>query len=180
MRWILVGVFSIAACKGESQPAAQELARPPAPTDAAPPDSIARDLAEGIASVPKELIEKGPWPGFVWQEIEVVSGDAFSNDVGAKLDYAYWEGVKACYDARLKKQPDLSGRVILTFSVAKHERDKSGRVTKADAEGFDAEIDACIETKAKRWSFHLMEGGPATFEVAIELNRKVPPPPIRN
>lgn len=180
-------MLSLVACKGESKPPptlatadAQTLAQPPVLVDAAPLDSVESDLSKGIDRVPKDLLEQGPWPGFVWQETEVVSGDAFANDVGAKLDYAYWDGVKACYDAALKKRPDITGRVILTFSVAKHDRGKNGRVTKADAEGFDAEVDACIETKAKRWSFHLMEGGPATFRVAIELNRKVPPPPIRN
>ena len=188
MQRILNGVASalLAACKGESKPPpappatdAQSSAPADAATTTPPPDSAPTDLeAEIRRSDLGKLRDNGPWPGFVSQEIEVISGDAFSGDIGAKLDYAYWEGVKACYDAALKQHPGITGRVLVTFTVAKHGRDENGRVTKADAQGFDPDLDTCIETKARRWSFHLMEGGPATFKVPIELNRKVPPPPV--
>jgi outer membrane biosynthesis protein TonB len=186
VKTILIGLVSasLAACKGESKPPPAPPAtdaQPSAPADAATPtpDSAPTSLDAEIrrANLDK-LRDNGPWPGFVSQEIEVISGDAFSGDIGAKLDYAYWEGVKACYDAALKQHPGITGRVLVTFTVAKHGRDENGRVTNADAKGFDPDIDACIETKARRWSFHLMEGGPATFKVPIELNRKVPPPPV--
>jgi outer membrane biosynthesis protein TonB len=89
--------------------------------------------------------------------------------VAAKILSAYMAGIKRCYHHRLKQDPKARGRVALELEVG-----EAGRVTRHDARGFDASIDACIEQFMPSWRFPVPKdkaGEPtaASFGLALEL-----------
>ncbi len=65
--------------------------------------------------------------------------------------------IRSCYERGLKRQPDLSGKLTLRFTVG-----VVGRVTAvktlADTLG-SAEVRRCIESRISRWRFPKPEGG---------------------
>lgn len=75
--------------------------------------------------------------------------------------------LKACYESRLKQNPNISGRVVLEIDVA------SGKVTSASiAENTtgDSALGSCITSRARRWRLPSEATGlfalPFTFEGA--------------
>ena len=72
--------------------------------------------------------------------------------------------VQACYERQLKRNPNLSGRVVLLFVVG-----ADGRVLQAEiAENTmgDREIERCILEQVRRWRFP-EPGGSEEAEVSI-------------
>ena len=87
----------------------------------------------------------------------------------AKIQSAYFGGIKACYTAYLAKDPVARGKVTLRFTV-----DRRGRTVGGAADGFAAEIDACIEQALGSWVFPIPrnKGGSsadASFSIALQL-----------
>ncbi|NOZ85827.1 MAG: energy transducer TonB [Deltaproteobacteria bacterium] len=65
--------------------------------------------------------------------------------------------VKACYEKQLKRNPNLSGKIVIYFVVG-----GNGRVTEASIEQNtmgNKEVAACILVKIKRWIFPKPEDG---------------------
>ncbi|MFH0902083.1 MAG: AgmX/PglI C-terminal domain-containing protein, partial [Pseudomonadota bacterium] len=58
----------------------------------------------------------------------------------------------------------LNGKVTVSFTVG-----AAGNVVKANADGFDAEMDNCIQSKARSWRFDKPEEGQAEFEIPFIL-----------
>jgi hypothetical protein len=79
--------------------------------------------------------------------VEAYSGEGADAARSALKKYA--GRVKACYDQRLKENPNLAGRLVLEIDV------QGGRVTTArvDENGTgDAELASCITKSARTWS----------------------------
>jgi outer membrane biosynthesis protein TonB len=88
-------------------------------------------------------------------EVSVGEGEAdmLSGDQSAvkKTVRRYSGQLKYCYEQRLKANPDLEGRVSLTWTVG-----AGGAVTEVYVEGNttgDSQLASCMEKKVKRWKF---------------------------
>lgn len=69
--------------------------------------------------------------------------------------------VKACYEAALKRNPNLSGKILLRFEVS-----SVGKVTSADIESDtlgDGEVSSCIKGRVQTWRFPAPQGGSVQF-----------------
>jgi hypothetical protein len=69
--------------------------------------------------------------------------------------------VKACYEAGLKRNPSIGGKVTLRFEVS-----TVGKVTSAEIENDtmkDDEVTGCIRTRVLSWRFPAPAGGSAQF-----------------
>jgi len=69
-------------------------------------------------------------------------------------------GVKFCYEKQLANNPELEGKVVIRFTIG-----ESGRVTKFDVEDTtlnNAEVEACILKRVRRWRFPQPDEGPVT------------------
>jgi hypothetical protein len=69
--------------------------------------------------------------------------------------------VKACYEAGLKRNPNIGGRIELRFEVS-----AIGKVTSAQIENdtmHDDEVAACIKSRVSSWRFPAPSGGSAQF-----------------
>ena len=86
----------------------------------------------------------------------------------ARIQDAYRGGVQRCYNARLKREPRASGRVIVTFTV-----DESGRLAYRNAKGVGRALgkpmELCVERAMLRWSFPA-PAAETTFRVALALS----------
>ena len=69
--------------------------------------------------------------------------------------------VKACYEKQLERNPRLSGRVKLQFTILESGRVGSTRILE-DTIG-DAQVGRCIAGAMKRWRFPKPEGGSVTI-----------------
>lgn len=90
-----------------------------------------------------------------------------SSAVAAKILSTYMLGIKRCYRQRLVQEPAARGRVTLSLEVG-----ETGRVSRHDARGFDASIDACIEQLVATWRFPLPKddaGDPTTASFQLDL-----------
>ena len=65
-----------------------------------------------------------------------------------KLDARYKRGLSRCYRRTLAIDPDLSGRVALSFTV-----DQAGKVIGATAEADDPDLGSCSRLQMKSWRF---------------------------
>jgi hypothetical protein len=80
-------------------------------------------------------------------DISAASGDG---DVIKAVIRRYRGQIKYCYDARLKENPSLEGRIDVAFTVTR------GRVTSANILGNttgDAQLGSCIARKVESWRF---------------------------
>ena len=68
--------------------------------------------------------------------------------VARKIRTRYRSGLQKCHERLLKINPKAGGRVQLSFTVG-----PTGRVTRAQARGFDPSLDKCIEQQRRRWRF---------------------------
>lgn len=65
--------------------------------------------------------------------------------------------VRFCYEEGLRKQPDLAGRVQVSFMIS-----PSGVVTSAtvaDSSLHNAQVESCVAQAARRWTFPAPDGG---------------------
>jgi len=84
------------------------------------------------------------------------SGDLDPAAVAAKIRQ-YRGALVACYEAALKRNPNLSGKITLRFTVG-----KIGKVTKVDIEVdtmHDDEVNQCITERAINWRFPPPQSG---------------------
>ncbi len=150
----------------------------PAPSDAVAADAApGGDLAQGIAKAKREPgprigREWGPPAGLVRSEFELLEGEDESLNVEGIIHSFYWDGVERCYDKALEKHAGLEGRVVVTFTIG-----KNGLVSKSEVKGFDADLDACIAARVKKWHFKI-EHGPKSYRAPFELNKNPQPRPI--
>lgn len=65
--------------------------------------------------------------------------------------------IKACYEAGLKRNPNIGGKIVLRFEVS-----AIGKVTSADIEQDtmnDSDVAGCIKDKVKTWRLPAPQGG---------------------
>ena len=87
----------------------------------------------------------------------------------AKIQNAYMTGLQRCYRKGLAGDATLSGRVSISFTVSSH-----GALTDPEAEGVNAQVDACIAGQMGAWRFPFprdADGDPTevSFHVALAL-----------
>ena len=97
--------------------------------------------------------------------VDIDSGGLNPDKVATTIKARYQSRVNACYQRALKSNPSLQGKVNLSFTIG-----IAGNVVKANAEGFDREVDQCIEAEARRWRFDKPES-PAEFEIPFILRK---------
>lgn len=69
--------------------------------------------------------------------------------------------IKACYEAGLKRNPNIGGKLQLRFEIS-----TVGKVTSADIETdtmHDPDVAACIKNRVRTWRFPAPSGGPVQF-----------------
>ncbi len=84
------------------------------------------------------------------------SAELDPNAVAAKIRQ-YKGALVACYESALKRNPSLSGKVTLRFTV-----NKVGKVSKAEIETdtmHDDDVNRCIIERASNWRFPPPQGG---------------------
>ncbi len=66
------------------------------------------------------------------------------------IEARYVGGMQRCYRARLKRDPNARGKVVVTFTV-----DDRGKLTYRDARarGVARSVERCVENAMLRWSF---------------------------
>jgi hypothetical protein len=84
--------------------------------------------------------------------------------VAARIKNQYFRGVKQCYDRTARGRPNLGGRVDVRFVIG-----PDGKVQKANVDGFDPGVDACIQGQARNWKFDRPAGGSAEFSIPFML-----------
>jgi hypothetical protein len=87
----------------------------------------------------------------------------------AKIQSAYFAGLKRCYKTFLTKDPSARGTVTLGFTV-----DQTGRLVNPTATGFAGEVDTCFASMMRGWRFPVpkdADGEPidATFTIQLSL-----------
>ena len=97
--------------------------------------------------------------------VDIDSGGLNPDKVATTIKARYQSRVNQCYQRALKGNPNLQGKVNLSFTIG-----IAGNVVKANAEGFDREVDQCIEAEARRWRFDKPES-PAEFEIPFILRK---------
>jgi TonB family protein len=65
--------------------------------------------------------------------------------------------VRFCYEQQLNSQPDLAGRVTISFIISTSGSVQSATV--ANSTLGSSRVDSCIATAVRRWSFPAPEGG---------------------
>lgn len=87
----------------------------------------------------------------------------------AKVQSAYFAGLKRCYKSRLAIDPTMRGKLKLEFTV-----NKVGLATGSKARGFEEPLDACITSVMANWRFPIPKdraGEPteASFSITLTL-----------
>lgn len=85
----------------------------------------------------------------------------------AKIETAYMASIRLCYKERLRRDPNLRGKVTLSLTV-----DKTGKTIQGDAQGFSRDVDICINKLMPSWRFQIPrdgEGQPTTRSFAVSL-----------
>lgn len=89
------------------------------------------------------------------------------DSVVRRIRSRYLAGLKRCHQRLLKTTPTAGGRVNLRFTVS-----QAGRATKAEAKGFDGDLDECVRNLAHRWRFAAPKddaGNPTTARFAVPI-----------
>lgn len=76
---------------------------------------------------------------------------------------------RACYESRLKVNPNLSGKVVIKFTIG-----SAGRITNISVSSNstgDSTVGSCIIGKVRRWRFSPPENGSVTFTYPIVLSK---------
>jgi outer membrane biosynthesis protein TonB len=94
--------------------------------------------------------------GVVKSEAPAVDGELDPNMV-AKEVRTRLGAIKACYERALKRNPNLSGKVVIHWTIT-----QAGTVSGVDVEQDtlgDAEVASCIKSLVARWRFPAPSGG---------------------
>ena len=89
-------------------------------------------------------------------EMPAVDGELDPNMV-AKEVRSRLGAIKACYERALKRNPNLSGKVVIHWTIT-----QAGTVSGVDVETDtlgDAEVASCIKSLIARWRFPAPAGG---------------------
>lgn len=122
----------------------------------------------GPASTGGEKVEKEvKVSGKADRIVDIDSAGLDPDKVATTIKARYQSRVNACYQRALKSNPNLGGKVNLSFTVG-----IAGNVVKASADGsgLNDEVYSCITREARTWRFDKPEG-PATFEIPFILRR---------
>jgi hypothetical protein len=101
--------------------------------------------------------------------VKAVVKDSAPTDVDGSLDPSIIAkeirsrlgAIKACYEAGLKRNPNIGGKVQLRFEIS-----SVGKVTSAEIENdtmHDEEVASCITSRVKTWRFPAPAGGSVQF-----------------
>jgi outer membrane biosynthesis protein TonB len=88
-------------------------------------------------------------------------------EVARRIRSRYLDGIKRCHGRALKRNPEAQGRVNIAFTVG-----PSGRVTDSSVDGFDPEVDSCIQALTRGWLFGIPKddnGKPSSASFRIPL-----------
>jgi hypothetical protein len=81
----------------------------------------------------------------------------------------YMAGLQRCQTQLLRRDGEAGGRVGLALTI-----DGDGAVTAASADGVDAQLDRCVETRAAGWRFPIphdpTSGDPTTAHFSLSLS----------
>jgi len=94
--------------------------------------------------------------GAIKTEAPAVDGELDPNMV-AKEVRTRLGAIKACYERALKRNPNLSGKVVIHWTIT-----QAGTVSGVDVEQDtlgDAEVASCIKSLIARWRFPAPSGG---------------------
>ncbi len=69
-------------------------------------------------------------------------------EVISRIVRANFGGLRLCYETALQRDPNVHGKVVVTFTI-----DHTGAVTAATASGFDPTVDTCIAQRFKTLQF---------------------------
>ncbi len=105
--------------------------------------------------------------------VHAVVKDSAPQDVDGSLDPSVIAkeirsrlgAIKACYEAGLKRNPNIGGKVQLRFEVS-----SVGKVTSAEIENdtmHDEEVASCITSRVKTWRFPAPAGGSVQFSYPV-------------
>lgn len=117
----------------------------------------------GKAAAVKEVKEAAPKGRTSVGTVEAYDGEG-ADAVRAALR-KYNGQLKACYDSRLKQNPNITGRVVLEIDVA------SGRVTTAsivENSTGDSALGSCISKRARGWKLPSSTTGLFAFPLNFE------------
>jgi hypothetical protein len=78
---------------------------------------------------------------------------SIDKEVIRKVIRAHAHHVRACYVEGLVRRPELQGRVVLRFVIARDGSVESSEI--AESELDDAKVEGCIAAEALRWRFPL-------------------------
>ncbi|HEX2569963.1 MAG TPA: TonB family protein [Polyangia bacterium] len=96
------------------------------------------------------------------KEVKAVEVDgSLSPDLVVQTIKSRKSAVIACYERALKRNPGLSGKVVLRFTIS-----SIGKVTSAEIEDDtmgDGEVNKCITSTVKNWRFPAPQGGEVQF-----------------
>ncbi|HXU73721.1 MAG TPA: AgmX/PglI C-terminal domain-containing protein [Polyangia bacterium] len=101
--------------------------------------------------------------------VKAIVKDSAPQDVDGSLDPSVIAkeirsrlgAIKACYEAGLKRNPNIGGKVQLRFEIS-----SVGKVTSAEIENdtmHDDEVASCITSRVKTWRFPAPAGGSVQF-----------------
>ena len=96
----------------------------------------------------------------------LVKADTAPSDISGSYDPAliakeirrYLGGIKACYESGLKRNPAITGKLVVHFTIS-----SVGKVTSAKIEDDslrDVEVADCVKSRVGGWRFPAPEGGP--------------------
>jgi hypothetical protein len=96
------------------------------------------------ALIPKEEVSVPD----VERAVPLTFSDVDPDAIIKRIRSRYLSGIKRCHQRVLKHDPRAQGRVSIRMTIG-----PTGRVTKAKAKGFNAEVDTCITGQASKWRF---------------------------
>ncbi|MBX5483786.1 MAG: TonB family protein, partial [Myxococcaceae bacterium] len=88
---------------------------------------------------------------------QVAASGSIDRDAVAKVINSHFQEVRACYERALLKDPGLSGKAVLEWSIS-----TSGIVTTARTKSSSLrnnEVESCILRAIKSWRFPHAKGG---------------------
>ncbi len=138
------------------------------PTEVVPKYSGKTAKFDGIGGTPGGVASYGTQEGGIVGKSKGGSFVAF-NDAGMAVEkgllpeevgaviHAHMAEIRYCHEASLLYQPNLSGRVVVQFSI-----DPTGKVEKANVQSSsvnDGNLEKCIVSKLVTWKFPKPKGG---------------------
>ena len=110
----------------------------------------AKDLGKGKGATVSGRIQSGTLE---------VDGN-LSSEVIAKTVRSRITAIRNCYEAALKRDPKLKGRIVITFTIGSNGRVKSLEVESSTIS--DPSVADCIISRMRMWSFPKPDGGDVT------------------